>query len=175
MLTTELIEERDQAVELFCDLRYRGQEFTLRTSCTAEELRSTDDLEKVRKRFDELHEIRFGHSSPASTAEIVNIRVVGIGRRERIRPKIGTQSGEVEVTKRRVVSGVGSHASGRDWNIYKREQLPVGYQVIGPAVIEEYASTLVIDEGDVAVIGPDGAIDITIDITGGFDKTGGKA
>ena len=30
----------------------------------------------------------------------------------------------------------------------------------GPAVIEEYASTLVIDEGDVATIGDDGAIDI---------------
>jgi N-methylhydantoinase A len=167
MLTTELIEERDQAIELFCDLRYRGQEFTLRTPCTAEELRSTDDLEKVRRRFDELHEIRFGHSSPASTVEIVNIRVVGIGRRERIRPKIAAPSGEVEVTKRRIVSGVGSHASSKDWSIYQRGQLPVGYQVTGPAVIEEYASTLVIDEGDVAVIGPDGAIDIKIDITGG--------
>ena len=33
----------------------------------------------------------------------------------------------------------------------------------GPAVIEEYASTLVIGAGDVATVGPDGAIDIRID------------
>jgi N-methylhydantoinase A len=162
LLTAELIAGKDQDVELFLDLRYRGQEFTLRTPCTSAELQSSEDLEKVRQRFDELHEVRFGHSSSGSAVEIVNLRVVGIGHRERIRPKIGAPSGAVEVTTRRVVSGVGSHASGRDWNIYQREQLPVGYRVTGPAVIEEYASTLVMDEGDVAVVGPDGAIDIQI-------------
>jgi N-methylhydantoinase A len=166
LLTTELIADRDQEVELFMDLRYRGQEFTLRTPCTSAELRSSEDLEKVRQRFDDLHEVRFGHSSSGSTVEIVNLRVVGIGHRERIRPKIGSTSGPVEVTTRRVVSGIGSHASGQDWSIYQREQLPVGYQVTGPAVIEEYASTLVIDEGDIAVVGPDGAIDIQIDTNG---------
>jgi N-methylhydantoinase A len=166
MLTTELIADKDQAVELFLDLRYRGQEFTLRTPCTADELHSRADLEKVRHRFDELHEVRFGHSSAGAAVEIVNLRIVGIGSRERIRPRIGSPTGEVQVTTRRVVSGVGSHASGKDWNIYQREQLPIGYTVTGPAVIEEYASTLVIDEGDVAVVGPDGAIDIQIDTTG---------
>ena len=166
LLTTELIAEKDQAVELFMDLRSRGQEFTLRTPCVAGELRSSPDLEKVRQRFDELHEVRFGHSSPGSAVEIVNLRVVGIGSRERIRPRIGSPTGDVTVTTRRVVSGVGIHASGRDWTVYQREQLPVGFRITGPAVIEEYASTLVIDDGDVAVVGPDGAIDIQIDITG---------
>ncbi|HEY7046833.1 MAG TPA: hydantoinase/oxoprolinase family protein [Jatrophihabitantaceae bacterium] len=166
LLTTELIAENDQTIELFCDLRYRGQEFTLRTPCAAGELRSREDLEKVRRRFDDLHEARFGHSSPGSVVEIVNLRVVGIGRRERIRPTIGSPSGEVEVTRRRVVTGVGSQARAADWNIYQREQLPVGYQLAGPAVIEEYASTLIIGEGDVAVVGTDGAIDIQIDTTG---------
>jgi N-methylhydantoinase A len=166
MLTSELIAEKDQAIELFLDLRYRGQEFTLRTPCTAGELRSGKDLEKVRQRFDELHAARFGHNSCGATVEIVNLRVVGIGRRERIRPTIGSPTGEIEVTTRRVVSGVGSDARGRNWKIYQRGQLPVGYQVTGPAVIEEYASTLVIDAGDTAVVGPDGAIDIHIDTTG---------
>lgn len=166
MLTTELITAKDQAVELFVDLRYRGQEFTLRTQCSADELHSHTDLEKVRRRFDELHEVRFGHSSPAAVVEIVNLRVVGIGSRERIRPAIGAATGEVRVGTRRVVSGVGSHASGADWPVYRREQLPVGYTVTGPAVIEEYASTLVMDGGDVAVVGADGAIDIRIDTSG---------
>jgi N-methylhydantoinase A len=163
MLTLELIAEQDQDIELFLDLRYRGQEFTIRTPCGAAELRSRADLEKVRQRFDELHELRFGHSSSGSTVEIVNVRVVGIGRRERIRPTISATAGEPVVTKRRVIAGTGSQAVAEDWNIYQREQLPVGYEVRGPAVIEEYASTIVLDANDVATVGPDGALDIRVD------------
>ncbi len=162
LLTTELIAEKDQELEFYLDLRYLGQEFTLRTPCTVSELSVRTDLEKVRQRFDELHELRFGHNSAGAGVEIVNLRIVGIGRRERFRPTAVPASGEVEVTTRRVVSGVGSHATATDWNIYQREQLPVGYEVVGPAVIEEYASTLVIDIGDVAAVGPDGALDIRI-------------
>ncbi len=163
MLSSELIAKQDQDIELFLDLRYRGQEFTIRTPCGAAELRSRADLEKVRQRFDELHELRFGHSSSGSTVEIVNVRVVGIGRRERIRPTISATAGEPVVTKRRVIAGIGSQAVAKDWNIYQREQLPVGYEVRGPAVVEEYASTIVLDENDVATVGPDGALDIRID------------
>jgi len=162
LLTSELIEEKDQEVELYLDLRYAGQEFTLRTPCTASELTGTEELVKVRQRFDDLHELRFGHNSAGATVEIVNMRVVGIGRRVRFRPSIGAASGDVEVTSRQVVSGVGSRAVTQDWTIYQRDQLPVGYRVEGPAVIEEYASTLVVDHGDVAVVGPDGALDIRI-------------
>ena len=100
------------------------------------------------------------------------MRVVGIGRRARFRPTAGTPTGEVEVTTRRVVAGVGSRAVAGDWSIYQREQLPVGFEVTGPAVIEEYASTLVIGAGDVATVGPDGALDIRIDT--GADPGGGQ-
>lgn len=166
MLTTELIPEPNQSVEIFFDLRYRGQEFTLRTPSTVAELQSREDLGKLRQRFDELHEVRFGHNSPGATVEIVNARVVGIGKRDRIRPKLGAPAGPVAPTTRRVASGVGSRATATDWQIYQREALPAGSRVTGPAVIEEYASTVVLNEGDVAVVGPDGALDIQIDITG---------
>ena len=42
----------------------------------------------------------------------------------------------------------------------------------GPAVIEEYASTLVIDEGDVATVSDDGALDIQIAVAGSTGSTG---
>jgi N-methylhydantoinase A len=170
LLTSERIVEKDQEIEFYLDLRYAGQEFTLRTPCTVGELSSVEDLEKIRHRFDELHELRFGHNSAGAMVEIVNLRIVGIGRRERFRPTIGASEGEVQVGTRRVVSGIGSNAVATDWSIYQREQLPVGYRVEGPAVIEEYASTLVIDHGDVAVVGPDGALDISINT--GASSTG---
>ena len=166
LLTTEMIAESNQSVEIFFDLRYRGQEFTLRTPSSAAELQSREDLEKLRQRFDELHEMRFGHNSPGATVEIVNVRVVGIGKRDRIRPKLESSADTVVPTTRRVAAGAGSRATATDWPIYQREALPVGYRLTGPAVIEEYASTVVINEGDVAVVGPDGSLDIRINIGG---------
>jgi N-methylhydantoinase A len=102
----------------------------------------------------------------------VNLRVVGIGRRERFSPTLAEHQGDVDITTRRVVSGTGSQSKASDWKVYQREQLPVGYQVAGPAVIEEYASTLVIDEGDVATVSDDGALDIQIAVAGSTGSTG---
>jgi N-methylhydantoinase A len=172
LLTTEFIAESDQEIELYLDLRYRGQEFTLRTPASDTELKQDGGLEKVRQRFDELHALRFGHSAEGSPVEVVNLRVVGIGRRERFSPTLAEHEGGVDVTTRRVVSGAGSQSKASDWKVYQREQLPVGYQVTGPAVIEEYASTLVIDEGDVATVSDDGALDIQIAVAGSTGSTG---
>jgi N-methylhydantoinase A len=172
LLTSEFIAESDQEIELYLDLRYRGQEFTLRTPASDTELRQDGGLEKVRQRFDELHALRFGHSADGSPVEVVNLRVVGIGRRERFSPTRAEHEGGVDVTARRVVSGDGSQSKASDWKVYQREQLPVGYQVTGPAVIEEYASTLVIDEGDVATVSDDGALDIQIAVAGSAGSTG---
>jgi N-methylhydantoinase A len=166
LLTGEFIAADDQTIEIYLDLRYRGQEFTLRTPAADTELRQDGGLEKVRQRFDELHALRFGHNAEGSPVEVVNLRVVGIGRRERFRPTLPGQPGEVEITARRVVSGTGSRTKASRWKVYQREQLPVGYRVAGPAVIEEYASTLVIDDGDVATVADDGALDISIAATG---------
>jgi N-methylhydantoinase A len=163
LLSTEHIGEGNQEIQLYLDMRYRGQEFSLRTPCSRSELLVSDGgLEKVRHRFDELHELRFGHSAEGSVVEIVNIRVVGIGRRARFRPRPEQQAGEVTVTTRQVVSGQGSEAIAREWNIYQRETLPVGYVINGPAIIEEYASTLVIEAGDVATVADDGALDVAV-------------
>ncbi|HEX4832614.1 MAG TPA: hydantoinase/oxoprolinase family protein [Trebonia sp.] len=175
LLTAELIAAGDQEVELYLDLRYRGQEFTLRTPAARTELSTDAGLEKVRQRFDELHALRFGHSAAGSPVEVVNLRVVGIGRRERFSPTLAAHEGGIDITTRRVVSGAGSQSKAADWQVYQREQLPAGYQVTGPAVIEEYASTLVIDEGDVATVSDDGALDIQIAVAGPAGSTEGAA
>jgi N-methylhydantoinase A len=171
LLTSEFIAESDQEIELYLDLRYRGQEFTLRTPASDTELSQDGGLEKVRQRFDELHALRFGHSAEGSPVEVVNLRVVGIGRRERFSPTLAEYEGGIDVATRRVVSGTGSQSKASDWKVYQREQLPVGHQVVGPAVIEEYASTLVIDEGDVATVSDDGALDIQIAVAGSTGST----
>jgi N-methylhydantoinase A len=165
LLGAEQIDAEHREVQIHLDMRYRGQEFTLRVPCSREELLVADGgLAAVRRRFDELHAQRFGHSAEGSVVEIVNIRVVGIGRRARFRPKPEQVGGGAAPVTRRVVSGRGSRADAAEWNVYQREALPVGEVVRGPAIIEEYASTLVIEAGDVATVAADGALDVAVAI-----------
>ena len=85
---------RDQEVELFCDLRYRGP--GIHPAYAGHRRRAevtTAAWRRCGQRFDELHELRFGHSRPASPVEVVNLRVVGIGRRERFSPTLGRSTG----------------------------------------------------------------------------------
>jgi N-methylhydantoinase A/oxoprolinase/acetone carboxylase beta subunit len=46
--------------------------------------------------------------------------------------------------------------------VWRRETLPVGFALTGPAVIEEYGSTTVLGPGDAATIGALGQITIRV-------------
>ena len=95
--------------------------------------------------------------------EIVNIRVAEASAGV---PASGSRPGlpadEVSVTTRQSSPGRAPEASAKEWNVYQRETLPVGYVINGPAIIEEYASTLVIEAGDVATVAEDGALDVAV-------------
>jgi len=49
-----------------------------------------------------------------------------------------------------------------DVPVYRRADLPAGFQLAGPAVIEEYSSTTVLGPSDRLVVGELGELDITI-------------
>jgi N-methylhydantoinase A len=46
--------------------------------------------------------------------------------------------------------------------VYWRDDLPVGYKIEGPAIVEEYDSTTVIPPGWVAVVGGHGELRIGV-------------
>ncbi|WP_164081700.1 hypothetical protein, partial [Stenotrophomonas maltophilia] len=49
-----------------------------------------------------------------------------------------------------------------DAPVWRRDALPAGFSLTGPAVIEEYGSTTLIGAGDVATIGALGEIAIRL-------------
>jgi N-methylhydantoinase A len=53
--------------------------------------------------------------------------------------------------------------------VYAREELPAGHQITGPALIEEYASTTVIFEGDRLTVAP--SLELLIDLGETEDTT----
>ncbi|MGH9089310.1 MAG: hydantoinase/oxoprolinase family protein [Acidimicrobiales bacterium] len=150
--------------ELSLDLRYVGQEFTLRTPLDVDELSSTVGLHAVRARFDDLHLTRFGHQALDEAVEVINARVVGVSHRQQLRVgnAVNPSGDRSAGGHREVVFSEGERAVARQCDVVSREAMGAGDEAVGPVIIEEYASTLVLDEGDKARVGDGGEIVVTI-------------
>jgi N-methylhydantoinase A len=159
-LSNEGVESAAMSFQRSIDMRYVGQEFSLSIPFTEEEI-SLGDPVAVRQRFGELHQHRYGHAADDEEAEIVNLRVTGYGQRakptlthlnaEGADPRIGTRSVWFADPDQPVACGV-----------YARDRLRVGSEVLGPAVIEEQASTTVLWPGDAATVGAYGEIVVEV-------------
>jgi N-methylhydantoinase A len=148
-------------LQAFFDLRYIGQEFFLTVPVTHDEILS-GDLNGIRKAFDNLHDMRYGHKSTEEPIEIVNVRMTAFGVRKKIEfPEKKIGSGRQAIKSHRDVCLDDPHKPV-NCPIYDREALPVGYTVQGPAIIEEYATTTYLSYGDSATICPLGEIIISV-------------
>jgi len=147
-LAGEGVDERAMSFERSLDLRYVGQEFALPIPIGADEL---DDsrLPAVRARFNAAHEHRYGYATPNEEVEMVNLRVVARGARERPGMPAADSASRDQMTGRRDVY-FNDPTAPVDCPVYDRTRLGAGEQVGGPAVIEEHSSTTLLWEGDVA-------------------------
>ena len=156
-----LKEKRDVRLQTLVDLRYVGQEFSLSVPITDEQLRSAD-FASIRKAFDELHERRYAHHASDEPVEMINIRLVAVGQRPRVKlPQAKVDGSAPHVALRRSVYLGGTDAPV-DCPIYDREALPAGGTIEGPALIQEYASTTVLFAGDHCVVASTGELLITL-------------
>ncbi len=132
----------------FLDMRYVGQEFCIQVPIAEGEV-ATADRTAIRKRFDEIHDRRYGHQAQDEPVEIVNIRVTAKGARERpVFPRLSFEEKDPLQGYRPVY--LEDARTSVECPIYDRALLPPGREVVGPAIIEEYASTTVLHPGDVA-------------------------
>jgi N-methylhydantoinase A len=148
LLASEGVRPAAMRFERYLDVRYVGQEFTIQTPTSVVEVTGADQ-QAIRQTFDAIHDRRFGHHASEEPVEIVNVRLTARGRRERPRfppllvtdrdPCVGHRPVYLDDWRRPV-----------DCPVYDRDRLAPGREVVGPAVIEEYASTTVLFPGDVA-------------------------
>jgi len=148
----EGVPEARVSIDRSLDLRYRGQEHTVRTPVEADELAS-GRLDALSARFHGLHEQAYSFCQD-DPIEIVNFHVTAWGRVEKpplapIRERKTSAAGASKKGTRRVVfEGEGTTESG----VYERALLPVGETIGGPAVIEEPACTTVVYPGQRATV-----------------------
>jgi N-methylhydantoinase A len=146
------------------DLRYRGQEHTIPIPVPNAAALTTDTA-ATRALFDEQHDKRYGHAETGQLIEIVNLRlVVTVPRMEDTIGQWLSQPWEATETaveqSRKVVFE--DPANPVDARVLWRPALPAGTEIVGPAVIEEPNSTILIHPGDTARITEAGHIVVTL-------------
>ena len=148
-------------LQLMFDLRYVGQEFALSVPVTAHQL-ARSDRAAIRAAFDELHEQRYAHHAKDEPVEIINLRLVARGRRAKlVMPPLPRQGRADAHERRQVWFETGGPA---DCPVYRRDELPAGAKLNGPALVSEYGSTTVIFPGDRLSVAETGELIITVGI-----------
>ena len=148
------------------DLRYVGQGYELRVPFPAGAI-GPAEADALFRRFHEQHLAEYGHVFEDSPIEIVNVRVVGVGRTPTIGAPAAAGGDSLDAARVRTGRGTFRTAGGgladTDTAFYLRDRLPVGASFPGPAVVLQRDSTTVIPPGSVALADDAGNLIITIE------------
>ena len=136
------------------DLRYSGQGYELGVPLDP---RWQDFAAQARQAFDTLHLRKFGHKADRLGVEIVNYHLVAIAATPSFVPQPWKPREQNPRKGER-------KAFFDDWvtvPVWNRYALPVGFEMEGPAIVEEMDSTTVILKGQRAVVEPYGNLRIS--------------
>ncbi len=136
----------DIAFQRSADARYLGQGYELRIDMPDDVVDSAA-IARTFEQFHSVHHAEYGHSFAQSPIEIVNIRLTGVAATPTIR--------RVKVAKGTSLSGALIKTAGCFFRhagrleqmhtaFYRRELLPVGQKIAGPAIILQTDSTTVV-------------------------------
>ena len=144
------------------DMRYVGQEHSVTVDLPSH-LFANENRAGIKERFDEVHNLRYGTCAPQERSEIVSLRVTVTGMLEKPllksivsgdeKPPKGAHTGTKPVR-------FGSELLKTD--TWDRTQLLAKNFIIGPALIEEHASTTVLHPGDTLTVDDFGNLNINI-------------
>lgn len=150
-LRAEGVADADMATILAADLRYAGQSYEVRV-LLGSEISVAEATEQIWERFHRAHDEEFGYSYEGEQeAELVNLRVHAVGRLARPAinfaeaPRFAGKAFADGARRRRPVYW--RHAGWVDCAVIDRGALPPGSEIEGPAIIEEYGSTVVLPMG----------------------------
>ena len=160
-LAREGFERRDRRFLRTADLRYYGQAFEVRVTVPGGPV-TAELLDTVADTFHAEHRALYGYDfrgDPRQEVEWVNLRVTGIG-------PIRTPSVPTAATG----AGADRALTGSrpvyfdDWteaSVYQRDALGAGDRVTGPAIIEEFGSTVPVHPGFRATVDRHGNLRIS--------------
>lgn len=145
LLLQQYISEDQIVYEKTVDMRYVGQDYTLNVEFKAGEI-TPETISGLKESYNEYHQQVYGHHNPNGAIEIVNIRLVGIGRIDRVQKTMLPEKSNVKAIpyKKAPVVFAGKNV---ETGIFMRNELCPGTRFEGPAVIEELSATTVVPPG----------------------------
>lgn len=161
-LSREGFAAADHVFERTADLRYFGQAYEVRVACPDGPV-TAEWADQVEAAFHAAHHALYGYDFAGrddQPVEWVNLRATGIGPipRPEIReiPAATEDVAEARIESRRVHYG-----QWYDATIYDRAKLGAGHRISGPAVVQEFGSTVPIHPGFTAEVDRYGNLIIT--------------
>ena len=149
---SESVAQANRQIDIVLDARYVGQNFELAIGLGGAD--PLPDADAIRQRFFAEHERAYGFHNPADRIEIVNFRLIAVGRLRQpaARPGEPRRAGKAEAASHRAVWF--SADAAQDTPVYDRAALMRGDAVAGPAVIEQMDATTLLFPGDRATVDP---------------------
>jgi len=146
------------------DMRYLGQFHTLAVRLPDGPY-DAGFLARLSARFHESHDAAYGHASPGLPTELINLRVAAFVRMSKPSFKpIARGAAEPPAAARLPERTVlWEDGTGTRCGIYRREALLAGNLIMGPAVIQEYASVIPLATGETARVDEFGHLRITLE------------
>lgn len=130
------------SINIGYDLRYFGQQWTV-----ALDIQSMDPAE-IRKAFEIEYERRYGYAQPHGQIEVVNLRLSSTGvlpKFSRVEPPV-TMEAAIPISTRPV--WVNPEVGTIDVDVYDGKLLHIGHKIVGPAIVEEETTTILLNQGD---------------------------
>ncbi|QHI97687.1 hydantoinase/oxoprolinase family protein [Xylophilus rhododendri] len=157
------------------DLRFVGQGFEVVTELPAGPY-DAGTARAVVEAFDSLYLKTFTQTPPKGEVEIVNIRVAVSAQASASKLDAGAAAapaaGQAVASSRRRI-WVGAHKRYEEVPVFQREALPVGFEIAGPAIVQEASSTLVLPAGSLTRV--DGSGSLIVDLTNSIQKDASTA
>lgn len=146
-LTSESVKEDEVKFQYTFEMMYAGQYYQVGVDFNDEEI-SYLTHELMENKFHNLHNQLFGYHTPEMPVEIVNINIAAIGETLKPQVQVKQYNGiDVEHVKKGVrKAALGVNQESIDVPVYDGDQMAHGNLVIGPAVIEQIVTTIIIPE-----------------------------
>jgi N-methylhydantoinase A len=159
-LTKEGFEGPSASLIYQVDMRFSGQQSDIPITLAS----ATAPPAALRESFEREYEHLFGHVPRNGTIEIRGARVIGCGRLQRIEPR-ASEAKEHEPKPTGTRRAFADEARGFvDMPVYDGPALLPGTRIVGPAIIEEATTTMVVTGGDVVRLNRFG--EYIVDISG---------
>jgi N-methylhydantoinase A len=125
------------------DLRYLGQQWDVTVT-----IDKGFDTTAIRRAFEKEHDRLFGHIQPGGIIEITKLRVTGIGTLPRLTQAHPQKANAAATPSEHRKVWTDASSGWQSVPVYEGAQLAPGHAVMGPAIVNEQTTTILVGAGD---------------------------